>query len=147
MSVQPFWDASIHQLRIVSTLLRNQWLQLLCRLTVCVTCWWAGVDNAHYSGKCLSQKNAYKSRRIPPVKCTLCWAAILRRPFLYSSDIPLLVWFIWKSIKCCACSFTKEVACGWLMVSCNKLSQNRFSSSLVGPFNILFIIHTANGVG
>lgn len=29
-----------------------------CQPTVCVTCWWVGVDNAHYGGKCLSQKNA-----------------------------------------------------------------------------------------
>jgi len=29
------------------------------------------------AGKARSQKNARKCRRIPPVKCTLCWATFM----------------------------------------------------------------------
>ena len=40
------------------------------RLTVCVTCGWAGVDKTPRAGFCLGVENARKWRRIPPVKCT-----------------------------------------------------------------------------
>jgi hypothetical protein len=49
----------------------------MSRLTVCVTCGWAGVDKTSRAGFCLGVDKARKWRRIPPVKCTLCWAAIL----------------------------------------------------------------------
>ena len=45
--------------------------------TVCVTCGWAGVDKTPRAGFCSGVENARKCRRIPPVKCTLCWADIL----------------------------------------------------------------------
>src|SRR5215208_2626503 len=44
------------------------------RLTVCVTCWWAGRDNVILSESTSSPANCLKTRRLPPVKCTLCWA-------------------------------------------------------------------------
>jgi hypothetical protein len=42
------------------------------RLTARVSRWWAGRDKTPRAGKARSQKNACKSRRIPPVGCTLC---------------------------------------------------------------------------
>jgi hypothetical protein len=47
------------------------------RLTVCVTCGWAGRDNAALLEPTSSQTNGLKTRRLPPVGCTLCWAAWL----------------------------------------------------------------------
>jgi len=44
--------------------------------TVCVSRWWAGRDKTPRAGKTRSQKTAYKPRRIPPVGCTLCSAAL-----------------------------------------------------------------------
>ena len=42
--------------------------------TVSVTCWWAGVDYADCTEKCPSVESTLRGRRLPPVKCTLCWA-------------------------------------------------------------------------
>ena len=39
----------------------------------------AGVDKSLRAEKTQSQKNACKSRRVPAVGCTLCWAAIHHR--------------------------------------------------------------------
>ena len=44
------------------------------RLTVCVTRWWAGGNNAILTEPTSSQENCLKTRRLPPVGCTLCWA-------------------------------------------------------------------------
>ena len=45
--------------------------------TVCVTRVWAGVDKVWDVEKAQSQKNACKSRRLPHVGCTLCWARFI----------------------------------------------------------------------
>ena len=39
-----------------------------------VTCVWAGVDKTSRTGFYLGVDKARKWRRIPPVKCMLCWA-------------------------------------------------------------------------
>jgi len=43
-------------------------------LTVCVTRWWAGRGNATLTELTSSRENCLKTRRLPPVGCTLCWA-------------------------------------------------------------------------
>src|SRR5919109_967424 len=43
--------------------------------TVCVTRWWAGRDKAIFSESTSSHVNCLKTRRLPPVGCTPCWAA------------------------------------------------------------------------
>jgi hypothetical protein len=57
-----------------SVLRRKEKLSLTNGLTVCVTCGWAGVDKTLRAGFCSGVDKARKWRRIPPVKCTLCWA-------------------------------------------------------------------------
>jgi len=58
-------------------------------LTARVTCGWAGVDKTPRAGFCSGVEKARKWRGIPPVKCTLCWAAgftmliILQNHFLF----------------------------------------------------------------
>ena len=47
----------------------------LRRPTACVTRWWAGRDNAILTEPTSSHGNCLKTRRLPPVGCTLCWAA------------------------------------------------------------------------
>src|SRR5512138_3184425 len=42
--------------------------------TVCVTCGWAGRGNATLPEPTPSHANCLKTRRLPPVGCTLCWA-------------------------------------------------------------------------
>jgi hypothetical protein len=44
------------------------------RPTAGVTRWWAGRDNAVLPEPALSQVTCLKTRRLPPVGCTLCWA-------------------------------------------------------------------------
>jgi len=44
------------------------------RLTVCVDLRVGGRGQCLEAGKTRSQKNACKSRRLPHVRCTLCWA-------------------------------------------------------------------------
>src|SRR5574341_647954 len=46
-------------------------------LTVCVTRWWAGRDNAILPEPTSSHANCLKTRRLPPVGCTLCWVAVI----------------------------------------------------------------------
>ena len=41
-------------------------------LTACVTRWWAGRDNAALTEPTSSHVNCLKTRRVPPVGCTLC---------------------------------------------------------------------------
>jgi len=43
-----------------------------CRLTACVTRWWVGRDNAALTEPTSSRANCLKTRRLPPVGCTLC---------------------------------------------------------------------------
>jgi len=42
--------------------------------TACVTRGWAGRDNATLPEPAPSHANCLKTRRLPPVGCTLCWA-------------------------------------------------------------------------
>ncbi|HEY9824506.1 MAG TPA: hypothetical protein V6D19_03600, partial [Stenomitos sp.] len=42
--------------------------------TVCVTRWWAGRDKAILPEPTPSYEKCLKTRRLPPVGCTLCWA-------------------------------------------------------------------------
>src|SRR5512145_3085916 len=46
----------------------------LVRLTGCVTRGWVGRDNAALPEPASSHGNCSKTRRLPPVGCTLCWA-------------------------------------------------------------------------
>src|SRR5215207_1819139 len=50
-------------------------LDWLCRLTAGVTRWWAGRDSAILPEPTSSRANCLKTWRLPPVGCTLCWAA------------------------------------------------------------------------
>src|SRR5215216_4898140 len=43
------------------------------RPTVCVTRWWVGRDNDIVSEPVSSHATCLKTRRLPPVGCTLCW--------------------------------------------------------------------------
>ncbi len=45
-----------------------------CFLTACVTRWWVGRDNAALTEPTPSHAKCLKTRRLPPVRCTLCWA-------------------------------------------------------------------------
>src|SRR3990172_6057190 len=45
-----------------------------CGLTVCVSGFWAERGFCLGAEKARSQKQARKSRRLPPVRCTHCWA-------------------------------------------------------------------------
>src|SRR6185503_7142637 len=47
------------------------------RPTVCVTRWWAGRDNAILPESASSRVKCLKTRRLPPVGCTLCWAGVI----------------------------------------------------------------------
>src|SRR4051812_41883474 len=40
---------------------------------VCVTRWWAGRENAILPEPASSHTKRLKTRRLPPVGCTLCW--------------------------------------------------------------------------
>jgi len=53
----------------------NQFQFLAGRPTVCVTRGWAGLGGATLMESALSRTNCLKTRRLPPVGCTLCWAA------------------------------------------------------------------------
>jgi len=44
------------------------------RPTAGVTRWWVGRDNAALAEPTSSHANCLKTRRLPPVGCTLCWA-------------------------------------------------------------------------
>ena len=46
------------------------------RPTVCVTRWWVGRDNATLTEPTSSHAKCLKTRKLPPVGCTLCWAAV-----------------------------------------------------------------------
>src|SRR5512147_1692323 len=46
-----------------------------CSPTVCVTCGWVGRDDAILPEPTSSHATCLKTRRLPPVGCTLCWAA------------------------------------------------------------------------
>jgi hypothetical protein len=45
---------------------------LVC-LTACVTRWWVGRENAVLTGPTSNHAKCLKTRRLPPVGCTLCW--------------------------------------------------------------------------
>src|SRR5919108_1836358 len=45
------------------------------QLTAGVTRWWVGRDNATLPEPTSSHRNCLKTRRLPPVGCTLCWHA------------------------------------------------------------------------
>ena len=53
--------------------------------TVCVTRWWARRDNAALAEPASSQEKCLKTRRLPPVGCTLCWHACSFFQFLFHS--------------------------------------------------------------
>jgi len=55
-------------------------------LTASVTCWWAGVDNADCTEKCPGVESSHFGRRLPPVKCTLCWVRLIQTSF---SKLPI----------------------------------------------------------
>src|SRR5688572_9117150 len=58
--------------------------------TVGVTRWWVGRDTASLTEPASSYTNCLKTRRLPPVGCTLCWAAfvgLILKPFCILSDI------------------------------------------------------------
>src|SRR5687768_6235491 len=57
-----------------SNLLISSSLQRESNLTACVTRWWAGRDNAGLPETTSRHANCLKTRRVPPVGCTLCWA-------------------------------------------------------------------------
>jgi len=42
---------------------------------VCVTRWWEGINKAHYTENYRAQNQSLLTGWIPPVGCTLCWAA------------------------------------------------------------------------
>jgi len=44
--------------------------------TAGVTRWWAGQDNAILPEPTPSPGNCLKTRRLPPVGCTLCWVRV-----------------------------------------------------------------------
>ena len=48
------------------------------RLTAGVTLWWAGRGNVVLTEPAPSHANCPKTRRLPPVGCTLCWAALVQ---------------------------------------------------------------------
>ena len=50
-----------------------------CWLTVGVTRWWAGRDNAILMESTPSHAKRSKTRRLPPVGCTPCWAELVYR--------------------------------------------------------------------
>src|SRR3990172_10651272 len=50
-------------------------------LTVCVTRWWVGRENASLAEPTSSHETCLKTRRLPPVGCTLCWAAFITHTF------------------------------------------------------------------
>lgn len=47
-------------------------------VTVCVTCWRAERGLGLRAGFRLGVDKARKTPRIPPVRCTLCWAAVVQ---------------------------------------------------------------------
>ncbi len=55
-------------------------LILICP-TACVTRWWAGRGNATLTEPTPSHANGSKTRRLPPVGCTLCWASRSRTKY------------------------------------------------------------------
>jgi len=64
---------SSHYLSILQCLKKNN--AKMRRPTVSVTRWWAGRDNATLTEPTSSHANCSKTRRLPPVGCTLCWHA------------------------------------------------------------------------
>src|SRR6266498_4015159 len=82
------------------------------RLTACVTRWWVGRDNAILTEPTPSHENCLKTRRLPPVGCTLCWAALV--------DFDLL------------CSFRTFVACSVRLRPLAEPRQSLRPVALVG---------------
>ena len=63
-------------------------LLVLVRLTVCVTRGWAGGDHATLMEPVSGQVYCLKTRTLPPVGCTLCWAALnIKRELLVHSNL------------------------------------------------------------
>ena len=60
-----------------------------CRLTVSVTRGWAGRENAALTEPTSSHANCQKTRRIPLVGCTLCWAVLTLLTFSVRVRYPL----------------------------------------------------------
>src|SRR5687768_1751155 len=44
--------------------------------------WWAGGENAILTEPTSSRTNSLKTRRLPPVGCTLCWLAFIGKKFM-----------------------------------------------------------------
>src|SRR6266545_7527305 len=66
------WTQFSKQLILPKTLMSEN----PCRLTVSVTRWWAGRDNVTLPEPTSSHVKCLKTRRLPPVGCTLCWALL-----------------------------------------------------------------------
>src|SRR5688572_28941717 len=62
------------------------------RPTAGVTRWWAGQENATLTEPTPSHETCLKTRRLPPVGCTLCWAAFLPQ-ITMSPGLPNLLLF------------------------------------------------------
>ena len=61
-----------HELRRHIDYAATYFKKTACNLTVSVTRWWGGRDNAILSEPTSSHANCLKTRRLPPVGCTLC---------------------------------------------------------------------------
>ena len=53
--------------------------------TFCVTRWWAGRENAALPEPASSHRKCLKTRRLPPVGCTLCWAFSRSKSFIWDN--------------------------------------------------------------
>ena len=62
----------------------------MLRLTVSVTRGWAGGDDAILTEPTSNHANSLKTRRLPPVGCTLCWVLDERKThWLFKITLPI----------------------------------------------------------
>src|SRR5512143_3502863 len=83
-------------------------------LTVCVTRWWVGRDNATLTEPIPSHANCLKMRRLPPLGCTLCWVPDeLKTHLIFKSILPAMLDSVWIYIHEVVCFYSPLRAMFW----------------------------------
>ena len=64
------------------------------QFTAGVTRWWVGRGNAALTEPTSSHAKRLKTRRLPPVGCTLCWAVLGFQPTILFELLSLLIFLL-----------------------------------------------------
>ena len=71
----------------------------IVRLTVCVTCAGAGTAKPSNWKNAKAQKTAWNVRRIPSVRCTLCWAVFMELQVAHCLDVSTLLLSLLRALR------------------------------------------------